>query len=202
MPTRPVCTMLARPGLCSPRGPLSCRAQPVWAAGSRPTVRGSPSAEPRRLHGNDGTTSRGGGTRRPTALEEAAWRGVALTSDVSSAATRAMAVEHGGPTATPAAWAPTTAEEETTVLSSNAESGGDLRGRRRRRRAGTGRGGRRWRAADAYPWERQQWRAASDTAATRAKHWTVAASVMKLLEVEKNSKKIRGRRKSNVEHFS
>jgi hypothetical protein len=72
---------------------------------------------------------------RPTVLEEeAVRRGAALTGNVSSAATRAVAVEHGG----------------------------DLRGRRRRRRAGAGRGGPRWRAADAYPWERRQWRATSN----------------------------------------
>jgi hypothetical protein len=65
----------------------------------------------------------------------------ALTGDASSAATRAVAVEHGGPTVIPAARALATAEEETVVLGSGAESGSDLRGRRRRWRAGTGRGG-------------------------------------------------------------
>jgi hypothetical protein len=62
----------------------------------------------------------------------AARRGTALTSDASSTATRAVAVEYDGPTATLAAQAPATAKEETVALSSGVKSGGDLRGRRRR----------------------------------------------------------------------
>jgi cytochrome c551/c552 len=57
------------------------------------------------------------------ALEEkAARRGTTLTDDVSSAATHAVAVEHGGPAATLVAQAPATAEEETVALDSGAES--------------------------------------------------------------------------------
>jgi hypothetical protein len=48
-------------------------------------------------------------------------------------ATGVVAVEHGGPAATPAARAPATAEEEMVALDYGAESGDDLRGRSRRR---------------------------------------------------------------------
>jgi hypothetical protein len=44
-----------------------------------------------------------------------------------------VAVEHGGPAATPTARALATAEEEMVVLGSGIERGDDLRGRRRRR---------------------------------------------------------------------
>jgi hypothetical protein len=113
---------VARPSVHSARGPRSCRARPVRPAGSRPSARWLMAQRvrrperraqaPARARRRGGASSRGGGTGRPTALEEAARRGAALTGDASSAATRAVAVEHSGPVATPVARAPATAEEK------------------------------------------------------------------------------------------
>jgi hypothetical protein len=140
-------------------GPWSCRVRPVRAGGSRPSAQGGPGVRTDTTVRHHGEAAR----VRPTALgEKAARRGTTLTGDANSVARCEVAVEHGGPAATPAARAPATAEEETVALSSGVESGGDLRGRRRRWRAGTGRGGQRWRAADAYPRERRRWHTASD----------------------------------------
>jgi hypothetical protein len=148
-----------------PRGPVALVCGPR-SHRARPVCMAQCARRPGRLHGHDVAAAQHHGEEaqvQPTVLEEkAAWRGMALTGDVSSVAMRAVAVEHDSPAATLAARAPATAEEEMVALGSGTESGGDLRGRRRRQRVGTGRGGRRWSAADAYPREWRWWRTASD----------------------------------------
>jgi hypothetical protein len=71
-------------------------------------------------------------------------RGLALTGNASSAATRAVAVEHGVPKATPTARALATVEEETVALGFGAESDSDLRGWRRHQTVAAAR----WSASD------------------------------------------------------
>jgi hypothetical protein len=153
VPTRPVYTLL--------HGPLAQRTRPtvlpdaarargriVAQRARRPERRAQAPAWARR---RGGVTSRGGsavrcGTHRRRELSGYARGGGRARRPGDYSGSPSSSDRRG----------------RTAVLGSGVESGGDLRGRSRRRRAGTGRGGRRWCAADAYPRERRRWRTASD----------------------------------------